>query len=200
MKTVKIVLIIALLSVWAPAASPQRKNTEAVNRYLLLATTKTSTMQKELDEASAKGYRILVGSQTSRNEMALFLELVAKPPEIFRYKLLATTQTSTMERELNKTAKEGFRMLPRTMMAKGQLLGPIEVVVLLERPPKVEKQYEYKLLATRRSATMQIEASEALAAGFVLVGMISRGEHMVIMEKETDAKPQSGRAATNFRF
>jgi hypothetical protein len=47
---------------------------------------------------------------------------------------------------------------------------------------------------------MQIEASEALAAGFVLVGMISRGEHMVIMEKETDAKPQSGRAATNFRF
>ena len=40
---------------------------------------------------------------------------------------------------------------------------------------------------------MQLEAGEALAAGFVLVGMVSRGEHMVIMEKETDAKPQTGR-------
>ena len=137
---------------------------------------------------SSKGYRILVGSQTCRNEMALFLELVAKPPEIFRYKLLATMHTSTMEKELNKVAGEGFRLLPRTMMAKGQLLGPIEVVVLLERPPIVEKQYEYKLLATRRTATMQTEASDAFAAGFVLVGMVSRGEHMVIMEKETDTR------------
>ena len=191
MKTVQMVSLIVLLSVCSLTALPQRKNREAVHKYLLLATTKTSTMQKELDEASAKGYRIVLGSQTSRNEMALFLELVAKPPEIFRYKLLATMHTSTMEKELNKVAGEGFRLLPRTMMAKRQFLGPIEVVVLLERPPIVEKQYEYKLLATRRTATMQTEASDALAAGFVLVGMVSRGEHMVIMEKETDARPQT---------
>ena len=188
MKTVQMVSLIVLLSVCSLTALPQRKNREAVHKYLLLATTKTSTMQKELDEASARGYRVLVGSQASRNEMALFLELVAKPPEIFSYKLLATTLTSTMERELNKMAGEGFRLLPHTMMAKRQLLGPNEGVVLLERPPKVEKQYEYKLLATRRTATMQTEASDAFAAGFVLVGMVSRGEHMVIMEKETDAR------------
>ena len=34
-------------------------------RFLLLATNTTSTMQKELNEASAAGYRILTGSPTS---------------------------------------------------------------------------------------------------------------------------------------
>ncbi len=32
-------------------------------RFLLLATKKTKTMQKELDEAAAAGYRILGGSR-----------------------------------------------------------------------------------------------------------------------------------------
>ena len=32
------------------------------------------------------------------------------------------------------------------------------------------------------------EVAEALAASFILVGMVSRGEHMVIMERETSSK------------
>ena len=75
--------------------------------------------------------------------------------------------------------------MPSTMIAKKQIIGGVEIVVLLERPPKVEKQYEYKLLATQRTSTLQREVSEAQAAGFVIIGMVSRGEHMVIMEKET---------------
>ncbi len=188
MKRIEVVILVTLLCVPGLTASAQQANPEAEQKYLLLATTKTSTMQKELDEASAKGYRILVGSPTSGNEMALFLELVAKPPETFKYKLLATTRTGTMQRELNEMAEGGFRLLPRTMISKEQLIGPVEIVVLMERPPTVEKQYEYKLLATSRTSTMQKEVSEALAAGFTLVGMVSRGEHMVTMERETDVK------------
>jgi hypothetical protein len=188
MKQIKVVTLITLVSALALTASAQQTNTETGQKYLLLATTKTSTMQKELDEASAKGYRILVGSPTSSEEMALFLEHVAQPPETFKYKLLATTRTGTMQRELNEMAEGGFRLLPRTMISKRQLMGSVEIVVLLERSPKVEKQYEYKLLATSRTSTLQKEVSEAIAAGFVLVGMVSRGEHMVIMEKESDAR------------
>ena len=188
MKRIRMVTLVTLLSSLALTVSAQQTNTEAEQKYLLLATTKTSTMQKELDDASAKGYRILVGSPTSGKEMALFLERVAEPPETFKYKLLATTRTGTMQNELNEMAEEGFRMLPRTMISKEQLIGAVEIVVVLERPPRIEKQYEYKLLATSRTSTLQNEVSEAMAAGFVLVGMVSRGEHMVILEKETDAK------------
>lgn len=164
----------------------QTKKTEEDLQYKLLATTKTSTMQKELDEAAAKGYRILVGSPTSGSEMAIFLSREASAESPYKYKLLATTRTGTMQKELNEVAAEGFRLLPRTMIAKAQLLGAVEIVVILEKPPVFEKQYDYKLLATSLTSTLQKEVTEAQAAGYQIVGMVSRGEHMVIMERESN--------------
>jgi hypothetical protein len=182
------VTLIMLLSALAKTASAQQTNNEIEPKYLLLATSKTSTMQKELDEASAKGYRILVGSPTNSEEMVLFLEKAAQPPDTFKYKLLATTRTSTMQKELNEMAAGGFRLMARTMIAKKQILGAAEIVALLERTPGVQKQYEYKLLATSLTSTLQKEVGEAIAEGYILVGMVSRGEHMVIMEKESNIR------------
>ena len=67
-------------------------------QYKLLATRRTGTMQKEMDEVSAQGYRILVGSPTSGTEMAVFLSREGTPESQFKYKLLATTRTGTMNR------------------------------------------------------------------------------------------------------
>jgi hypothetical protein len=178
-------ILIALLVSLVPALPAQEPDPDA--RYLLLSTRQTSTMEKELSAAAARGYRILVGSPTSGVEMALLLERVATPPETYTYKLLATTRTGTMQRELDEASQAGFRLLPTTMISKRQMIGGEEVVVVLERPPKVEKRYSYRLLATTRTATLQKEITDALAAGYVLAGMVSRGEHMVIMEKEAPA-------------
>jgi hypothetical protein len=182
MRRTKVILLATLLSIISCLSLAAQ---ESGDIYKLLATTKTSTMQKELDEASAQGYRIMMGSPTSGTEMALFLQKIAKPPDTYKYKLLATTRTGTMEKEMNDLADEGYRLMPSTMIAKKQLIGPVEIVVLLERLPKPDRQYQYKLLATNLTGTLQKEAAESQAAGFVIVGMVSRGEHMVIMEKET---------------
>src|SRR5688572_2932386 len=77
-----------------------QSKTEANPKYLLLATTKTSTMQKELDKISAQGYRILVGAPTSSAEMAVFLSFDATAEDPYKYRLLATTRTGTMQKEL----------------------------------------------------------------------------------------------------
>lgn len=151
--------------------------------YLLLATTKTSTMQKELDAAAA-GYRILVGSPTSGTEMALILEKVAAPPNTYEYLLLATSRTSTMQKELNDAAEKGFRLLPHTMIAKQQMFGGPEIVVILEKAPGTTKRYQYLLLATALTSTLQKELAAAVREGYEIVGMVSRGEHMAILEKE----------------
>ena len=157
------------------------------NRYLLLSTMKTSTMQKELDEASAQGFRIIAAaSSCNQSEMVLFLERVAQPPDTYKYRLLATARTSTMEKELNQAAQEGFRLLPRTITAKEGFLSN-EIVTVLELSPKSNKRYEYKLLATSRTSTLQKEVAQTESDGFVLVGLVGRGENMVIMEKEVEA-------------
>ena len=180
-------LVLALMLLTAVSAAAQSKlKIDPESRYLLLSTVKTSTMQKELDEASAQGFRIIsAASSCNQSEMVLFLERVTQGPDTYKYKLLATTRTSTMEKELNQAAKDGFRLLPRTITAKEGFLTN-EIVSVLEMAPKSTKRYEYKLLATSRTSTLQKEVTQSEADGFVLVGLVGRGENMVIMEKEAD--------------
>ena len=181
------IVLLASLALVTNVAQAQKLKIAPDQLYLLLATTKTSTMQEELDEAAKAGFRILVGSPTSGDEMVILMQRVATPPDTYAYQLLATTKTGTMQKELTEAAAQGFRLLPRTMIAKKQaFFNNVEVVALLERPPQVTKRYEYRLLATNLTSTLQEEITEALAEGFVLAGLVSRGEHMVIMEKETN--------------
>ncbi len=157
---------------------------EPNQRYLLLATSKTGTMKKELDEAASLGFRVVAGSRTSGAEMALFMERVATPPDTYRYELLATTRTGTMQKELDEASAKGFRLLPATLMQKDRLMGPPEIVAVLERAPDAEDgSYAYKLLATSRTSTLQKEVGESVHEGWQIVGMVSRDEHIVIMGK-----------------
>ncbi len=180
----KLRIVTASLIILAASLLCAGQNAQTVpDDYKLLATTKTSTMQKELNEAAAQGYRVLVGAPTSSSEMALFLSKDGTVAEPYRYKLLATTRTGTMQKELNEAADEGYRLIPSTMIAKAQLFGGVEIVMIMERPPRVEFHYEYKLLATSRTSTLQKEVREAKDAGYIIVGMVSRDEHMVVMER-----------------
>jgi hypothetical protein len=181
-------LTIALLFL-APFLSATARDLDLSHKYLLLATKKTSTMQKELNQAAAAGYRIIAGSRTSGTEMALLLESVAEPPNTYEYELLATTKTSTMQKELAVAAVRGFRLLPETMMQKEQMFGPMEIVVVLEKAPDTSQRYEYLLLATTKTSTMQKEITQATEGGYKIVGMVSRGEHMVIMERPAVLQP-----------
>ncbi len=180
-------LVLPLILLTAASTFAQNKlKIDPENRYLLLSTVKTSTMQKELNEASAQGFRIVsAASSCGQNEMVLFLERVTEGPDTYKYKLLATARTSTMEKELNQTAQEGYRLLPRTITAKEGFLSN-EIVSVLELAPKSTKRYEYRLLATSRTSTLQKEVAQAEGDGFVLVGLVGRGENMVIMEKEAN--------------
>lgn len=187
MKT-KILIAATLLFAFSAVCFAQDKKSADDLQYKLLATTKTSTMQKEIDQAAQSGYRILVGAPTAGSEMAVFLSKDGTVADPYRYKLLATTRTGTMQKELNDAADGGYRLIPSTMIAKAQLFGGVEIVMIMERPPHVSKNYEYKLLATTLTSTLQKEVTEAKNAGFVIVGMVSRGEHMVVMERETDSK------------
>src|SRR5688500_14762715 len=109
-----VILFVALIG--SPHAAAQ--STDPAPRYLLLATERTGTMQEELNEAANQGFRVLMGSPTSGSEMVLFLERTAQPPDVYSYRLLATTNVETMERELNEAAQEGFRLLPQTAISQ----------------------------------------------------------------------------------
>jgi hypothetical protein len=185
MKSIYLLVLPFVLLTAVSTAGQGKLKIDPESRYLLLSTVKTSTMQKELDEASAQGFRIIsAASSCNQSEMVLFLERETEPPDTYKYKLLATTRTSTMEKELNQAAQEGYRLLPRTITAKENFLTN-EIVSVLEMAPKSSKRYQYRLLATSRTSTLQKEVAQSETDGYVLVGLVGRGENMVIMEKET---------------
>jgi len=154
-------------------------------RYLLLATERTSTMQKELDKAAAAGHRILAGSPTSGTEIMVLLEKAAQP-KTYQYELLATNRLSTLQKELNQTAAKGFRLLPQTVVGKrgtgggwafklvvptGGMSLPDEIVAVMEKGPAAGERYQYLVLDTTRTSTMQKEISQAVRDGYGVVGM-----------------------------
>src|SRR5262247_1573887 len=85
------------------------------------------------------------------------------------YRLLATNKTSTMEKEMNQAAAEGFRF--ESAMGGETAGGGNEIVVIMSREPAADgPRYGYRLLATNKTSTMQKELSEAGAAGFIYSG------------------------------
>jgi hypothetical protein len=142
--------------------------------YRLLATNKTSTMEKEMNQAAAEGFRFegAMGGQTAGggNEMVV---MMSRKPDAdgprYDYRLLATNKTSTMQKELNGAGAAGFLYAGQTVYDSA--FGGREVVVILERSEGDKTAYEYRLLATNRTSTMQKELSETGRAGFVFCGM-----------------------------
>ena len=142
--------------------------------YRLLATTKTSTMQKEMNEAAAAGFRFggVMGGDTAfggSEVVALMVRMPEAAPK-YEYRLLATSKTSTMQKEMQAAGDAGFEYRGQTVF--NSAFGGEEVVVILERDRKeTPKLFEYRLLATQKTATMQKELQAAGEEGFEFVGM-----------------------------
>jgi hypothetical protein len=145
--------------------------------YVLLATKKTSTMQKEMTEAGDAGFQVVavMGGETSFGGSEVVV-VMSRDPEIpsedrYQYKLLATSKTSTMQKELQEAGEEGFDYQGQTVFET--TFGGKETVLILERDRDDTslRSYEYKLLATKKTSTMQKELREGGDAGFQLVGL-----------------------------
>jgi hypothetical protein len=147
----------------------------AQNDIRVLATNKTSSLEKEMNEAADAGYRFaeVMGGDTSfgGSEAVVIMTRLEGAVPSFAYKLLATNKTGTLQKELQEAGNAGFEYKGQTSFKS--MFGGKEVAVLLERDTSVAapRQYEYKLLATKKTSTMQKELGEAAEGGYEFVGL-----------------------------
>ena len=144
--------------------------------YKLLATSKTSTMEKEMRAAGADGYRYtaVMGGETATagNEVVVLMGRDAdSAARKYDYKLLATSKTSTMQKELQQASEMGFDYKGQTVFQSA--FGGEEVVVILEKDPSAtnKTRWEYRLLATSKTSTMEKELWDASELGFEALAM-----------------------------
>ena len=167
------VLATSVVLVAAPQSGTIETPVDASPEYRVLATNKTSTMQRELNQAGDEGYRLeaVMGGETAFGGKEV-VAIVRRPQTRgrYEYRLLATLKTSTMQEEIQTAATAGFHYRAQTVFETA--FGGEEVVVILERDQDASPQLtEYLLLATSRTSTLQSELRTAAGMGYELVGM-----------------------------
>ena len=169
---------------------------EASVEYRVLATLRTSTMEKELNEVAAEGFRFqgVMGGDTAfggSQVVSLVMRGAAAEGGRHSYRVLATSRTSSMQKEMQEVGRDGY--LYRGQTVYSSMFGGDEVVVIMERdevgPPR---QYDYQLLATSRTSTLETELNKVGQDGFRWVGItvaatvFGGDEVMVLTERVTD--------------
>ncbi len=157
----------ALLLAFASTATAQTRT------YKVLATNKTSTMQKEMQEAGQLGYRFVavMGGETAlgAKEVVVLMEKAAGTTT-YDYRLLATTKTSTLQKEMQEAGDSGFGVVGQTVFES--MFGGKETAAIVERGSGDKLiRYEYRLVATSKTSTLEKELQEAAADGFIAVDM-----------------------------
>jgi len=144
--------------------------------YRLLATSRTSTMEKEMNQAADGGFVFggVMGGESGMGGKEVIVVMVKNtdtPAANKKYALLATSRTGTLQKELQQAGDEGFEYCGQTVFES--TFGGREVAVILERSADTKaKRIEYKLLATTRTSTMEKELRQAGDAGFKFLGVV----------------------------
>ena len=165
---VSVAVAVLALVVVLPAAA-QTAN------YKILATNKTSTMEKELKEAGALGYRFVavMGGETGfgGSEAVVLLEKALDDTNTYSYRLLATNRTSTLQKELQEAGEAGYHAVGQTVFES--LFGGRETVAIVQRSSdqRAAVQYEYKLVATSKTSTLEKELREVVEAGYQAIDL-----------------------------
>lgn len=171
--TMRMILIGALIPV--VLAVPARASAQTDRSYKVLAASRTSTMERELQQAGKAGFRFLsvMGGETAigGKEVVALMERTSEAPTRYEYRMLATSRTSTLQKELQEAADAGWQVVGQTVFESA--FGGKEAVGILERNPDAPStvRYEYLLIATSKTSTLEKELRAATERGYEAISL-----------------------------
>lgn len=167
-KILSITFIILTFSLSLMAQSVPSANSES--EYFFLNTQASGTLEKELNQSAAQGWRLLLlpkalGSST----MGALLKKPLNPEIKYEYKVLAATRIGTLENEFKTAASEGydFRGIIETARA---FIGGETMIVLEREVGQKASRSEYIFLNTKKESTLEKEMDGATSQGYVPMG------------------------------
>jgi len=168
-------------------ATAQQPPPSADQPFLLLSSNETKKLQVRLSEAAKSGYRVVALLNIMGFENLIFLEK-APQPEAVEYLLLGISRVPTAQRELNQGAAQGFRLLPHALVMTGELVG------IMEKRPGAEQRYEYLVIDTMRSKTLEKETQQAFSQGWQLCWLYRPEiQNIAILERPAGAPAPTGK-------
>ena len=146
--------------------------------YQVLQTSRTSTLEKEINQAGAEGYRPIglfivlsdyyallertVGESRQTTEQAA--DLGSSP----RFKLLVSMRLATVEKELRQAAASGYRALMTAAKESPALLTTGQMVLILLEKTETSG-YDYVVVGSKDPSDLRQKLQQAAAKGFQLM-------------------------------
>lgn len=170
------------MSIWPTLLVPTVADAQVAKpEYLVLDTARTGTMQKELQEAADRGYRLVIGQGSWL--LSAILEKAAGDVEPIEYLLLSTSRSGTMQKEMDGASAQGYRF------ASVLGIGKDVIIAMQRKKGATTRTYHQVLLATSGIKTMERELLAEVAKGFRFVGqtvfdrLIGGPEYVAILER-----------------
>jgi len=175
----RIIYSLALIAPPAVSASqtPVTSNQpRARNEYRFAASSDSNKLEREINEIAKEGFRIeflsdsLLGSQ-----VGVMLSRLAAQSDgnathdhaLFEYKVLGANKISTIRKELEDAATQGYELRGLTANASIMPFTVSETIAVMERESGQTKQkYEYRFLTANREEALQKELDASVSEGF----------------------------------
>ena len=137
-------------------------------------------VENKLNELAGQGYRITDFRVTGNKSADVTMQKVATPPQTYHYTVVHAILTGNVQKNMNKAAADGYRLVPHTVA----MLGGITLI--MEKPPLADAaQYEYRVSSSMRSSNAEKHVVEDQQQGFVLAEAVQlQNLNVVLTEKE----------------
>jgi hypothetical protein len=130
--------------------------------YRIVATIKVSTLEKELKEAAAEGFRAIDAGQM---RVVMEREEGAPAPPL-EYRVVSSASAGKLEHQLQAAGAEGFQI---AVVPESKDEG----VLVLQRTPGTSERFDYRLASLEKGTANEL-LLQAEAAGYRMVAFLSR--------------------------
>jgi hypothetical protein len=156
----------------ASSSGSQAKNMAC--QYLVIGTRTEGSLRKELAAGAANGYAVVAAS--CPGEIVVMMEKGPADAPATEYLILDSMRVGKVQRDIAEAAAHGFRAIPRAFFSYSGTN-----VALMEKSPSTTSAYEYLILETQKSKTLQKKMTEVTGQGFRPIAM--NGSRTLLLEK-----------------
>lgn len=157
---------------------------EIEHRVVSISAKDWAGAQQQLTQSVSTGYRVAGLARTGKYTADVKLEKV-DAPGAYQYRILHPIRASSLQKDMNQYAADGFRVVAHTLTDLGYW-----TTVIMERPPTpASATYLYLVDESRRVSAAQRNVSRDQDEGYTLVDQSDHGAlHMLLFEKVVQDK------------
>ena len=177
-----------LLVLGALTSCVKAQGSDANKEYRLISTVKSSSFERQLNDAALQGFRVELLAQSVRIASLTVLvaraETAAKHEPTVEYKLIGF---GDFKKQKDGLGKAGFRC--RGALYPNALIGMVAApFVLLERQLAVHLSAEFEIIESKKESERQQKINAAAVQGFTPVSVTHA---YTLLQRETNAMTSS---------